>query len=116
MLTLTGCTGNLTGNQASPIKENFSTKITNDGTKLFIYRLELPPLGKGEINTRYYERSGLPKPGYFERNIAKKIDARLKQKIASTRFCTTGYIVLERYVGKSSASIRGECKEGFREN
>jgi hypothetical protein len=101
--------------QSSPAIESFSTRITGNGTKLFVYQLELPidKNARTEADERHYERTGLPKEYYFNRHIKSKIDTRLKQKIASTGFCTTGYITLDRIIGKSSASIRGECKEGY---
>ena len=116
VLLVSACAGDILGlDQSSPAIESFSTKVTGNGTKLFIYQLELPMdrNARTEADERHYERTGLPKEYYFDRHVKSKIDTRLKQKIASTGFCTTGYITLDRIIGKSSASIRGECKEGY---
>ncbi len=114
-LLLNACALDLSGsNQPSPAKESFSTRVTDNGTKLFIYQLELPTPNNGasKVDRRHYERTGLPKDYYFKRHITSRIDSRLKQKITTTGFCKTGFIELDRIIGKTSASIRGECKEG----
>lgn len=100
--------------------ETFSTEITKDGTKLFSYSLEMPKPNttsrgakSGRKARRSPDASGKRSPNRDKTGeLARRLDERLKRKIEETGFCQEGYLVLDRYVGRGNASIRGECREG----
>ena len=105
-------------------QETFSTEITQDGTKLFSYSLKRPSRegmlkkpGKSRKERRFPDTQNGKTEDQNRKDrmltkLEKELDTRLEQKIEETGFCREGYLILDRYVGKSSSSIRGECWEG----
>jgi len=128
-LMLGGC-----ASQPSPARfsESFDTIIMPDGSKTFVYSLEMPKPPKGPVGQ---SRSGSrPEGGRSGRNgtkgtrgpgthrgdrgdkmkkvLAPQLDKGLQKKLADSRYCLEGYLELERYVGRNEAFVRGECREG----
>ncbi|MAT91543.1 MAG: hypothetical protein CME59_02985 [Halioglobus sp.] len=99
----------------------FSTSITEDGGKFFVYRVELPEREEraGRGGTRQggdRGRRGGPPGQQQGRDAVQRDDDALKQQvdrlIAENRFCRDGYFVLDQYSGAGGKSLRGECREG----
>jgi hypothetical protein len=96
----------------------FSTNITVEGGKFFVYRLEMP--ARAERGSRPMKggrpeggRGGPPqgrdrKSGRGEGDLKQRVD----QLIAENRYCRDGYIVLEEFTGAGGVSLRGECRDG----
>ena len=70
--------------------DEFSTEITTDGTKFFIYVRHLPKHAKHA--------------GDLREAVAAKLE--------TTGFCRDGYLDRESYHANGIARLRGECKEG----
>lgn len=122
---LLALTSACTTNDKRPRQEptaHFNTNITADGTKFFVYRVEMPqrdaqgePRGRPQGGGR--GGSGGP-PGQSRgpsQDARDNDDDLLKQQvdllIAKNRFCRDGYFVLDQYDGAGGTSMRGECRE-----
>ena len=104
----------------------FSTNITVEGGKFFVYRLEMPQRGGQEDGGRGSRPEKGKKPGGGGgRNGASppnngrkggRSEVNLKQRvdrlIAENRYCRDGYVVLDEYTGAGGVSLRGECRDG----
>ena len=126
LMAISGCASHSDNRSRhrQPPSETFSTEITEDGTKLFTYRLERPERSQVRDDSikkrarREGGKSGQPPASREQRN--DKMKTRMQQKLAAkideTGFCNEGYIILDEYIGKDGFSIRGECREGASEN
>ena len=99
-------------------KEFFSTQISSEGSKFFVYRLELPARGKGDDHRRPAHggrggdsaRAGAGS-GKKSADMTVKPEQRLKALLADNNYCREGYVELERRQYSSGISLRGECRE-----
>lgn len=120
-ISLAGCSHNPPEPELprAPIKEAFTTQISTDGTKFFHYQLEMPSAsapgaGKGRTKSaqkqseRAKPQRAKEKGDYF----AAQVQKRFVWQMQETGYCQQGYLLHERYIGRSEASIRGECREG----
>lgn len=102
-------------------QETLSTDIQPDGTKLFSYVLEMPRGNADRFKREPHHRDRSQKhPGSqretgaqdLEQRIQAKIESRLDKKIRDSGYCKDGFIILDRYIGRGRATIRGECRDG----
>lgn len=100
----------------------FNTHISADGTKLFVYRMEMPERESGGGQRGRPQGGGMGgrgAPPAQERGSGRgergNDDDLLKQQvdllIAQNRYCRNGYLVLDQYTGAGGSSLRGECRE-----
>jgi hypothetical protein len=104
LLTLLLCS--TCANKPPPGSVQLSTRITDDGLKLF--ELALPRAsntadhggapGPGERR---------PEPGFNEGRVL----AILESVMEESRYCRAGYVLLGRYAGETMGRVRGECKD-----
>jgi hypothetical protein len=129
LTSIVACSGPDRKSQAEPF-EVFATHILDNGTKLFVFSLEMtqdggpqgeksqggggpgggggqggPPQGQGS------KGGNSSKGGGQEKQLDEKLIATLEQ----TKYCREGYVVLDRNVVEGISSIRGECNDGATE-
>ncbi|MEH6557382.1 MAG: hypothetical protein V7459_05790 [Oceanicoccus sp.] len=101
----------------------FSTNITAEGGKFFVYRLEMPQRSEQEGGRRGSRpmkggrpdggRDGGPPPtkdrkgGGREGDLEQRVDSLLAENL----YCRDGYVILDKYAGGGGVSLRGECKD-----
>jgi hypothetical protein len=103
------------------IKEEFSTRITEDGSKLFTYTATLPerkgkqrnmgpPPGGGQGR-------GGPPPGESSSGKGGKngksdpLTQGIDNKLAETGYCREGYFTWEKTISRGTLTVNGECRE-----
>lgn len=137
-LLLASCSS--TNDRPKPI-EVFQTQISQDGTKVFVYRLERPenpgaervrsagPRGNRDHGEGPAGRNGNNGEGKKGRSRGPsdaenkgskhgdfKLDEGLTAVLAENGFCREGYYELDRYQALGDISLRGECKDTATEN
>ncbi len=122
-LLVSGCTYNRPPMDIS--NEIFTTKITDNGIKLFVYQLDTgmsggkngksggrPPSG-GKGGQGGPSMHGGGRGGGDQDDGDDEVNILLANKLKENRFCRNGYIELDRYhLYNGSIKIRGECEEG----
>jgi hypothetical protein len=131
LLTILTSLAACSSNQHIKIDEYFSTKIRPDNSKMFYFSMVITnqAIEKSSSNRSQEQRptkgrgsSGKKQariPEKTQNNIAKsttnkmdqQLTERLNNQLAHSDYCRTGYIELERNLGNSVFSIRGECHE-----
>lgn len=131
-LLVTGCT-----HSRPPISisnETFTTKITENGIKLFVYQFEMdrpggrhggsgdsPPSsgqrgsggGKGGGGPGGPSMNGGGRGGDQQDDSPDELNILVSKKLKENKYCRNGYIELDRYSLYTGAiKIRGECEEG----
>jgi len=121
-LLVSGCTHNRPPLDIS--NETFTTKITDNGIKLFVYQLDMEmPGGKygksggGPPSGGQGGKGGPPmhggRGGGDQDDGDDEVNLMLANKLKENRFCRNGYIELDRYhLYTGAIKIRGECEEG----
>lgn len=108
-------------NTRSKPQETFNTDIQPDGTKQFSYVLEMSRgnTDKFKRGSRHRDRSQKHTGSQretgaqdWEQRIQAKIESRLDKKIEDSGYCKEGFIILDSYIGRGRATIRGECRDG----
>ena len=138
-IALIGCISR----SAQKISEYFSTEIMEDGSKRFYFSLIISHQHDEENNNQMREKqskrgkggsgrgSGTRKGGndnaQTKQSTAKpakstktnsmelELEERLINQLALNSYCRTGYMELERNIGRALMSIRGECHESATE-
>jgi hypothetical protein len=90
---------------AASFNDEFSTKITGDGTKFFTYIRHMSGGTKGDRGKG--RRKGKP-----DNSLQEAVQARLD----TSGYCRDGYLALERYQANGIERIRGECRDGATDN
>ncbi|BFM18566.1 lipoprotein [Maricurvus nonylphenolicus] len=113
---ITACSGPGQKRPAPALSQDFSTHITQDGSKMFVFTLSM------QRPERQGGKSGMRPPARGERKggggrkdrsdeLEKMTTALLDQKLETSGYCREGYMVLERFAEQGKSRIRGECKE-----
>jgi hypothetical protein len=101
----------------------FSTNITVEGSKFFVYRLEMPQRSEQEGSRRGSRptKGGGPDGGRDRASPpardrkggrgADDLKQRVDQLIAENLYCRDGYVILDEYTGGGGVSLRGECRD-----
>ncbi|NIB40005.1 hypothetical protein HBA55_10430 [Pseudomaricurvus alkylphenolicus] len=112
-LMLSACSSNDTKLHKS-LRETFDTEITANGSKMFTFELTTKrPSGPRETPRVKTERNG-DKPrssGLSKKKLKSHLHNRLDQKLVENGYCREGYLVLDSFVARGHASLRGECRE-----
>ena len=122
-LLVSGCTHNRPPLDIS--NETFTTKITDNGIKLFVYQLDVQMPDSRPVKSGGRTPSGGPggkggpsmhggsRGGGDQDDGDEEVNILLANKLKENRFCRNGYIELDRYhLYNGSIKIRGECEEG----
>lgn len=127
MMCLSACATSKPASKAQI--EDFTTNISENGTKSFVYRLSHSKKGnngassvgkggrRGTGGRNGSRRSASRNTGSMDNDarsdvlIETAID-RLTLKLEETGYCKQGFIELGRSVDKQSISVRGECNDG----
>jgi len=131
-LLVSGCTHSRPPLSIS--NETFTTKITENGIKLFVYQFDMempggnhgksggrPPSGGQRGPGGAGGNGGPGGPSMYgggrgddqEDDGDDEINILLSKKLKENSFCRNGYIELDRYLLYTGAiKIRGECEEG----
>ena len=135
-IALIGCSSH----SAPKISEYFSTEIMADNSKRFYFSLIIShqydeennnqmrqkqsKRGKGGSGRGSGTRKGDNGNGQTKQSTAKstktnsmelELEERLINQLALNSYCRTGYMELERNIGRALMSIRGECHESATE-
>ncbi len=115
---IVGCAGPDSKHSGPSVTQDFSTNISEDDTKSFIFTLNMKaPEGRGAKEPRGGRRNnqGPPDRGGNSGNGLKRFKtmfySRLDDKLKDSGFCREGYMVLESQFERGKSSLRGECKE-----
>jgi hypothetical protein len=101
-------------------EEIFTTTITDDGSKIFVYTLISPKAanrpqkgrdGSGRGGRGGKGGGGKRMAGANQADLSKKLEKGLDEKLATTGFCREGYLELDHYQSRGQSSIRGECHD-----
>jgi hypothetical protein len=104
-------------------EEIFTTTITDDGSKIFVYALISPKSAnrpqKGRDGSGRGGRGGkggggkrmAGVNGSRQADLSKNLEKGLDEKLATTGFCREGYLELDHYQSRGQSSIRGECHD-----
>jgi len=118
-------------------KQSFHTKIGNDGSKTFIFGIELSPevirdtlkskqreseqtaqnrSRRGDERKRQSQssRRNAGKENVFGLN-KKSLQEQLDLLLQQNQYCREGYIELDSFIDTTSAYIRGECNDSATE-
>ncbi len=122
-LLVSGCTHSRPPMSIS--SETFTTKITENGIKLFVYQLDMEMPGGKQGKSGGSPPSGGPggkggppmhgggRGGSDQDDGDEGVNLMLANKLKENSFCRNGYIELDRYhLYNGSIKIRGECEEG----
>ncbi len=103
ILLVSSCSGRTKQNLV-----NLETTISDDGSKRFIYYIDLRNREARFSNLE----SGQPRRqrGLLPESI-RRIEKRLKRQIKRNGFCTTGYFIFDRRYSNGYFEIHGECNE-----
>jgi len=130
VLLSAGCSN--TRKKPEPI-EVFDTQISDDGTKVFVYRLEMPKKsetlnkgsrgngkrggrGDGTKGGRGSGRSSdrekpMARSEQSNNKMDSKLEGGLEKILTDNTYCRDGYYELDRHRTLSDISIRGECRD-----
>lgn len=104
----------------------FSTYITVDGSKFFVYRQEIPQhTNRKKSGQSSHEMKGQRPSGGRgdgpqqergrgrgpDRPDKNSLTQRVDMLIAENSYCRDGYIVLDEYTDAEGVSLRGECRD-----
>lgn len=104
------------GRVKPPASAALTTSITPGGLKFFVYSWgdledqDLQGARHYEIGNQTTPPGELP-PLYYVTDHRDSFEAALKDKLAESNYCRTGYYVLSRHFLPGESRARGECKE-----
>ncbi|WP_448549244.1 hypothetical protein [Thalassotalea fusca] len=117
-------------------KQSFHTKIGDDGSKTFIYGIELSPevirdtlkskqrelehstqsrSQRGEQSKRQSPSSRRGSNNNVFGLDKKSLQRQLDLLLQKNQYCREGYIELDSFIDKTSAHFRGECNDSATE-
>ena len=96
-----------------PPSARFTTRILDNGTKLFVYSQggrQQGSLGReGELPDA---RRDMPRDEERrKRVVAPDLDKGVTAMLTQNQYCRDGYVVLERYEQHGAFVMRGECRD-----
>ncbi len=112
---IVGCAGPDKKRSGPALTQDFSTNISADGTKSFIFTLSMnASQGRGVKEPRGGRRNNQRRSGRSENELKHSktmFYGRLEDKLNDSGFCREGYMVLESQFERGKSRLRGECKE-----
>lgn len=118
LFTLTACGGH---SLRSDETETFSTRILDNGSKLFTYQLDTPsdsaaqPTLVFDANENIDPNTAPDMAPYSAVDEKARIEARvlalMEDKLEASGYCREGYVVSERTIGFRRSVVSGECRE-----
>ncbi|WDD99674.1 hypothetical protein [Thalassomonas actiniarum] len=112
--------------QEKSVEEIFVTQIREDNSKMFAFTLRQEKAarsdktrdkmatgkqGKRGKGAGRNKSAGRGEKQERENPLATVIQQKLEQRLNQSRYCTTGYLELERYASRAGMTVRGECNE-----
>lgn len=118
LLTLAACGGH---SLRSDETETFSTRILDNGSKLFSYQLDTPsdsaarPTLVFDANENTDPNTPPDMAPYSADDEKARIESRvlalMDDKLKASGYCRDGYVVSERSIGFRRSVVSGECRE-----
>jgi len=97
------------------MQETLETRILPDTSKMFTYRLRLPP-EQIPNHIRVIETSSRaePRKGGIEinRNTARRLQENAGWAVKGAGFCRDGFFTLDQSVSRYHLWLNGECRDG----
>lgn len=128
VLAVSGCSGPGSKRKPPEMRESFSTSVTEDGSKMFEYRLvavrssdnrdSMPSkggmrprggMGGGKGGDRPSHGDG--DSGAMQEKMKSKFYEKLDAKLAESGYCREGYMELDSTFSRGTSVLRGECRE-----
>lgn len=107
------------GRQFGQMIESLEVDLRDNGSKLFVYRLE-HPYADNTSRARVYRSAGdtpqREQPRDLEgRRTYLQLQRNTERALQQTGYCREGYFELDRRMSSTVLWLRGECREGASE-